>query len=102
MWAADSGKCDVVTELISLGADVDIQDNVSHSLMSYDTGKWLRTTKCTVCYYTKVSLCSPEPRSACINCFYTAVTKYFTYGIVSLWDIQLTFNKVSSLGKISL
>ena len=32
MWAADSGKCDVVTELISLGADVDIQDIVSHFL----------------------------------------------------------------------
>ena len=32
MWAAGSGKCDVVTELISLGADVDIQTNVSHFL----------------------------------------------------------------------
>ena len=32
MWAAASGKCDVVTELISLGADVDIQANVSHFL----------------------------------------------------------------------
>ena len=30
IWAAARGKCDVVTELISLGADVDIQDNVSH------------------------------------------------------------------------
>ena len=28
--AADKGKCEVVTELISLGADVDIQTNVSH------------------------------------------------------------------------
>ena len=30
MWAAASGKCDVVTELIFLGADVDIQANVSY------------------------------------------------------------------------
>ena len=29
MYTAASGKCDVVTELISLGADVDIQTNVS-------------------------------------------------------------------------
>ena len=29
MYATDSDKCDVVTELISLGADVDIQTNVS-------------------------------------------------------------------------
>ena len=40
MWATITGKCDVVTELISLGADVDIQDIVRHFLMSYhDTGK---------------------------------------------------------------
>ena len=32
MCAAISSKCDVVTELISLGADVDIQDIVSHFL----------------------------------------------------------------------
>ena len=32
MCAAATGKFDVVTELISLGADVDIQDNVSHFL----------------------------------------------------------------------
>ena len=33
IWAAANGKCDVVTELISLGADVDIQtDVVSHFL----------------------------------------------------------------------
>ena len=33
MYAAVNGKCDVVTELISLGADVDIQTNaVSHFL----------------------------------------------------------------------
>ena len=32
MCAAASGKCDVVTELISLGADVDIQTSVSHFL----------------------------------------------------------------------
>ena len=32
MYAAANGKCDVVTELISLGADVDIQTNVSHFL----------------------------------------------------------------------
>ena len=30
MNAAANGRCDVVTELISLGADVDIQNNVSH------------------------------------------------------------------------
>ena len=30
MYAAANGKYDVVTELISLGADVDIQANVSH------------------------------------------------------------------------
>ena len=43
MYAADSGKCDVVTELISLGADVDIQNNVSHFLMPHhDAGKWFR------------------------------------------------------------
>ena len=30
MYAASRGKCDVVTELISLGADVDIQTNVSY------------------------------------------------------------------------
>ena len=35
MWAAGSGRCDIVTELISLGADVGIQDNVSHFLMSH-------------------------------------------------------------------
>ena len=29
MSAAANGKCDVVTELISLGADIDIQNNVS-------------------------------------------------------------------------
>ena len=32
MCAAASDKCDVVTELISLGADVDIQNNVSYFL----------------------------------------------------------------------
>ena len=32
MCAVACGKCDVVTELISLGADVDMQDNVSHFL----------------------------------------------------------------------
>ena len=30
MCAVASEKCNVVTELISLGADVDIQTNVSH------------------------------------------------------------------------
>ena len=34
MWAAAYVKCDVVTELISLGADVDIQANVSHFYVS--------------------------------------------------------------------
>ena len=32
MNAAATGKCDVVTELISLGADADTQNNVSHFL----------------------------------------------------------------------
>ena len=32
MCAEVTGRCDVVTELISLGADVDMQDNVSHFL----------------------------------------------------------------------
>ena len=32
MYAAGSGECDVVTQLISLGADVDIQNIVSHFL----------------------------------------------------------------------
>ena len=42
MWAASSGECDVVTELISLGADVDIQTNVSHFLSHHDTGKMVQ------------------------------------------------------------
>ena len=32
MCAASNGKCNVVTELISLGADVDIQTNVRYYL----------------------------------------------------------------------
>ena len=44
MWAAGTGKCDVVTELISLGADVDIQTNVSHFLCLIMTLQ--NTTKC--------------------------------------------------------
>ena len=32
MCAAANDKCDVVTELISLGADIDIQNIVSHFL----------------------------------------------------------------------
>ena len=32
MRAIDCGKCDIVTELISLGANVDIQTNVSYSI----------------------------------------------------------------------
>ena len=35
MWAAGTCKCDVVTELISLGADVDVQTNVSQFPMSH-------------------------------------------------------------------
>ena len=49
MYAADSGKCDVVIELISLGADVDIQNNVSHFL--YVTVKMVQ-----------------DPPSACVHC----------------------------------
>ena len=54
MWAAASGKSDVVTELISLGADVDIQTNVSHFLcliiykVVQNHQMWL---ECTVCYW---------------------------------------------------
>ena len=44
MCAAVNGKSDVVTELISLGADVDIQDNVSQ-FFTHDTAKIL-TLKC--------------------------------------------------------
>ena len=32
VYATRSGKCNVVTELISLGADVDIKNSVSHFL----------------------------------------------------------------------
>ena len=48
MDAAANDKCDVVTELISLGADVDIQDKVSYifPMSPHDTTKWFRTTKC--------------------------------------------------------
>ena len=38
MRAAARGRCDVVTELISLGADVDIQSNVSY-FYSLNTAK---------------------------------------------------------------
>ena len=38
MSAAASGNCDVVTELISPGADVDIQNNVSY-FYSLNTAK---------------------------------------------------------------
>ena len=46
-WAAASGKCDAVTELISLGADVDIQDNVSFCLIM-TLANCLGPSKCTV------------------------------------------------------
>ena len=36
-----NGNFDVVTELISLGANVDIQAIVSHFLMSHDTTKFV-------------------------------------------------------------
>ena len=45
MWAAVNSTCDVVTELISLGADVDIQDNVSNFLCLIMT-HWQMTPKC--------------------------------------------------------
>ena len=53
MYPAVNGKSDVVTELISLGADVDIQTNaVSHflsfSMSHHDNSKWLRTAKVLV------------------------------------------------------
>ena len=45
MWAAITGKCDVVASLISLGADVDIQTNVSHFLCLLMTLANLKSTK---------------------------------------------------------
>ena len=53
MCAAVSGRCDVVTELISLGADVDIQDNVSHFLcfimtLANGRGGWTCITDCVM------------------------------------------------------
>ena len=70
MWAAARGKCDVLTELISLGADVDIQDNVSLIflclIITLPNGSGL--SECTVCYdYNDLYSCR----------------KYFTYGILS-------------------
>ena len=47
-YAVRNSKCDVVTELISLGADVDIRDNVSHFLcliMTLATGLGLPNVK---------------------------------------------------------
>ena len=58
MYATVRGKCDVVTELISLGADVDIQDNVSclHCLiMTLASGSAL--PECTVCLHMLKSVC---------------------------------------------
>ena len=42
MCATAYVKCDIVTELISLGADVDIQDKVSHFLV-VTLLKWFST-----------------------------------------------------------
>ena len=46
MYCAANGECDIVTELISLGADVDIQDSVSHfiCMSHHHTTKWFMTT----------------------------------------------------------
>ena len=53
MDATITGKCDVVAELISLGADVDIQTNlVSHFLISHhDTTNYSGLSpKCVLVY----------------------------------------------------
>ena len=44
MSAATYGHSNVVAELISLGAYVDIQNNVSHFLSPHDTAKCFRST----------------------------------------------------------
>ena len=92
MLAAATGNCDVVKELISLGADVDSnQPSKSFPMFHHDTSKWFRTSR--------GMFHSPEPRTACVNCLYSCHI-HFTYGILSLWDIQLTLtDKVSGLGK---
>ena len=61
--AAASDRCHVVTELISLGADVDFQDNVSIQ----DTGKWFRFIECTVCYSLKCICIHLSAGSACVK-----------------------------------
>ena len=65
MYAADSGKCDVVIELISLGADVDIQNNVSHFL--YVTVKMVQDPSKCLC---KLFIQLPH----------TLLMTYFPYG----------------------
>ena len=70
MWAAASGNCDVVTELISLGADVDIQNNVSYFL------------------YVTVKMVQDPPKCLCTLLPHTLLMAYFPYGIL-----------VSGLGK---
>ena len=52
MWAAVSGKSDVVTELISLGANVDIQNNVSY-FYSLNTAKVKDLHIAMMTYYTQ-------------------------------------------------
>ena len=65
VYATVRGKCDVVTELIYLGADVDIQDNVSclHCLIMTLASGLCRTTRVhSLLTYAKVCLPSLEPR----------------------------------------
>ena len=66
MWAAASGNCDVVTELISLGADVDIQANVSHFYVS-SCITYCKTLG-THCIYTYQFACMEIGRASCCSC----------------------------------
>ena len=54
---------------------------VSDSIIKFHLGIWTLTIHTKM--VTKVFLGSPEP---CVNCLYSYTT-YFTYGILSLWDI---------------
>ena len=85
MLAAATGNCDVVKELISLGADVDVQTNLVSHFLCFINGSDPQT-------FTRA-------QNSFVNCLYSCHI-YFTYGILSLWDIQLTLtDKVSGLGK---
>ena len=83
MWAATSGRCGVVTELISLGADVDFQTNVSHFLcliMTLPNG--LGSLECTVCCIIKSIFIHLNPGSA-VYCYHIHTYCILTYGTYS-------------------